>query len=134
MVEPFSIGSTAAGLLVTITRVIVDVDKFRTAVRDAHDDMISINSELMSLRYVLDTAAKDINAPGIKVPTGFEATLRQCEICLDQLETSLQRYNSLRLKDRIRFVWSGKDKILGYRDVLAVHKSNMIIAIGLMTS
>src|SRR5271167_2059230 len=105
MVEPLSIASTAAGLAVTITRVIVDVDKFRIAVRDAHDDMISINSELTSLKYVLDTAATDIKAPGIKVPAGFEAILRQCETCLNQLDTSLKTYNALRLKDRIRFVW-----------------------------
>jgi len=133
MADPFSIAATATGLAVTIVKVSKDVEHFMRQVREARREMDAVCRELGSLRSALEMLAGDMDAPGVAVPQTLEDILSNCEEVLGQLESCLKKYNSERLNTRVKYVWSGKETVAGYRAALAAHKGALDLAIDVMT-
>jgi uncharacterized protein YoxC len=133
MVEPVSITSAAISIAATVVKTIQEVEQFMRQVREARSDMDGISRELGSLRAALEMLAEDAEKPGVQIPQTLEDILNNCKDVMDNLDTSLQKFNSERLRMRIQYVWSGKEAMTGYRTTLAAHKGALDLAVDVMT-
>jgi len=132
MADPLSIVGTAISLAATIGRVVKDVEQFMRQVREARADMDGISRELWSLRAALEMLADDVKS-GVTVPQTLEDILKNCAEVMARLDATLQKYNSERLRVRVKYVWSGKETISSYRSTLAAHKGALDLAVDLIT-
>jgi len=141
MADPISIAGSAVGLAATIGRVVKDVEQFMRQVREARADMDAISRELWSVRAALEMLADDVKSvgkpdstkSGVIVPQTLEDILKNCGEVTERLDATLKKYNSERLKVRVKYVWSGKETINGYRSTLAAHKGALDLAVDLIT-
>jgi len=132
MADPLSLAGSAVGLAATIGRVAKDVEQFMRQVREARADMDAISRELWSVRAALEMLADDVKS-GVTVPQTLEDILKNCGEVTARLDATLQKYNSERLQVRVKYVWSGKETINGYRSTLAAHKGALDLAVDLIT-
>ena len=132
MADPLSIAGSAVGLAATIGRVVKDVEQFMRQVREARADMDAISRELWSVRAALEMLADDVKS-GVNVPQTLEDILKNCGEVTERLDATLKKYNSERLQVRVKYVWSGKETINGYRSTLAAHKGALDLAVDLIT-
>ncbi|KAF2673436.1 hypothetical protein BT63DRAFT_410444 [Microthyrium microscopicum] len=132
MIDPGTIFS-ALGLVGKVTSAVYD---FGRAVGEAGKEMSLLRKELELISLALRSLNDEVEKVGCNIPDDLSALIQGCvEACskeVHRLDTQLKKHNTRRLRDKVRYVWSGQEKIIAIRLQLERHRSALQLALDAM--
>jgi hypothetical protein len=132
--DPLSIAATCLGLVSSITRAALSISAFVCDVRDATRDMDAVTRELLSLKGILETLARDVTSPGREsFPPSLAAQipdiLTNCKDVMIRLDRTLTKHSGR----SVQWSWTGKQDVEQLRSSLESYKSVLSLTTELST-
>ncbi|KAK8079626.1 hypothetical protein PG997_007444 [Apiospora hydei] len=127
----FTITTDCIELGNTISRATLVLNEFVREVREARSDLDAVSRELHSLQGVLNLLKDDAPNLPSKIAAQTPAILQQCNVIVDELDTSLLALSSPELsrpEKRTRWISEGKPHIADLRDALEAHRTTVGLA------
>ncbi|KAK8051029.1 hypothetical protein PG993_002414 [Apiospora rasikravindrae] len=131
----FTITTDCIELGNTISRTTLVLNEFVREVREARSDLDAVSRELHSLQGVLNLLKDDAPNLPSKIAAQTPAILQQCNVIVDELDTSLLALDSPELsrpEKRTRWISEGKPHIADLRDALEAHRTTVGLALDLV--
>jgi hypothetical protein len=111
--------------------LMIEINSFVSAVRDARGDMADVNRELSSLSFSLSILQED--AGKVSYPESLEKSLtevlRNCDRVTTQMKVLLDKLSSMKLGRRIQWAVEGRGEMDKLRSSPEAHKSAIEIAL-----
>jgi hypothetical protein len=126
--DPLSITASAVGILGTIAKLSVDISQFVSGVRQAADDISSVQRELEAISIPLTRLKESAALVPVDLREGLSKVLSGCKEEVEglqkQLQTATDGYGR-----RARWVMTGKAEMNKRRSALESHKSALILTL-----
>lgn len=138
VMDPLSIAAACVGLVSTITKASLSITTFVRQVSDATRDMDAISRELLSLKVVLETLARNITSPGHgSYPSSLAAQipdiLKNCNDVMAQLDETLKKYSGSSVMGSAKWSLIGKQDVDQLRSSLESYKNVLSLTVELST-
>jgi hypothetical protein len=109
------------GVVATIGHLIRRATEFASGVQAADRSMRRIIRELESLRNVINLLNESLDEANTPRPPNLDGIIRLFHKSIRKLGRKVENYNLKRLRDRLGYVWSGKEDMAAVLDELRGH-------------
>ncbi|RSL73065.1 hypothetical protein CEP53_000899 [Fusarium sp. AF-6] len=134
--DPLSIASGCAGLIMAIGSLSVKIHSFVRTCREARGDLDSVSRELLSLKTILELIQEDASDGSKPFPKTLSqhvtAILGNCHLVMTEIQTCITKYSQDRLKTRVAWAINGQGDINKLRSSLEAHKTALEIALDML--
>lgn len=132
-----SIVAGSLGLAASVAKSVVNLTIFVRDVRDARGDIEGVCAELNSLKMILELLADDVEAANNPLPTILEARikgiLKNCSGVLDDIQECIDKYQSSRGTNGVKWAAIGKADMARLRSSLEAHKATLDLALDMIS-
>lgn len=134
--DPLSIAAACVGLASTITATLLSISTFVREARHAAQDMDAVSRELLLLKAVLETLARDIASPRRGTyPSSLAAQipdiLANCKDVIARLDKALNKYSGSSVMGGVKWSSTGKQDVGQLRSSLESYKSVLSLTLEL---
>lgn len=134
--DPLSVTSGCAGLIMAIGGLSVKIHSFVRTCREARGDLDSVSRELLSLRTILELVQEDASDETKPFPKTLNqhvtAIIANCNLVVADIQSCITKYGQDRLKTRVSWAINGQGDINKLRSSLEAHKTALEIALDML--
>ena len=132
--DPISVTLGCIALLPPITKASNSIGIFVLEVREAGKEMIMVQTELVSLKSVLQILAQDMGScPENVFPTNLveniKSIIADCKLVVTQIEQCIAAHTNENTTKSFKWALFGRDRMLKYQSILHAYQRSLNMAI-----